>query len=65
MTDTNDNKIDLTAVATVVGDGVEWDMTVFDRAFREYIEIRSNFQDKVIRQWLIEQGWTPPANDKE
>lgn len=46
--------------ATVVEDGVEMETELAGSITRELVDAKSRIQDKAIRQWLINQGWTPP-----
>ena len=54
------NKIMWSAFAKVSGDGVEMETDLAGTVTREFIDAKSGVQDKAIRQWLINQGWTPP-----
>ena len=52
--------------AVIVDEGVEILFSVNGvPSHREMIEMKEQVKEKGIRQWLINNGWTPPEDSKD
>lgn len=49
--------------AKVFDDCVEIDTNCFGNITKEIVDMKCRIQDDAIRQWLINNGWTPPTED--
>ena len=54
------NKMMWSVLAKASGDGVEMETDLAGSIIREFVDAKSRIQDKALRQWLIDQGWTSP-----
>ncbi len=50
-------------VARIHKDHIEIDSGIGDEITTRIIKMRHHIEDKAVRQWLINEGWTPPQEE--